>query len=98
MSEEIVKEPLKSRMSFEELCESKFSSMEGRKTVNSKRFEGFLSLPKTGKLRKFVFDLMEKKVAKELNMSGQEIDWSQVDWAVVWAVISKLLPLLILLL
>lgn len=86
-----------SRMSFEEFLLKGHETLKaGRKNKTTTKFGEFLSLPKSNKVRKLFLEVVEKKVAKELNMEGTEIDWSQIDFVVVWEILKKIIPLLLL--
>lgn len=84
-------------MSFEEFLLKGHETLKaGRKTKTVTKFGEFLSLPKSSKIRKLFLEVVEKKVAKELNMEGLNIDWSQIDFAVIWEILKKVIPILIL--
>lgn len=91
--------PIANRMTFEEfLIQGNEKLKLGRKGKHSNKFGEFLGLGKSHKLRKLFLEVLEKKVVKELNLEGKEVDWSQIDWNTVWSIIKLLLPILLLLL
>lgn len=99
MSESVVSPA--NTMSFEDYLVHGFTTLKAgkyRKSKNMARFSELMALPKTSRVRKLFLEVLERKVAKELNLPEANVDWSQIDWQIVWDVIMKLMPLLSLLL